>query len=45
MPRKPEIICIDRCMPTESIYENRGIGRCNRCKRENVKLGKRIVKK
>lgn len=42
--KRIEIMCIDKCMPIESIYENKGIGKCKVCERENVELGKIIVK-
>lgn len=42
--RKIEIVCIDNCMPVESIYSSRGIGKCKKCGKDGVQLGK-IIKK
>lgn len=39
-----KIVCVDHCMPTENIYSSRGKGKCKSCGRDNVKLGKAIVK-
>lgn len=39
-----KIVCINNCMPKESIYSSKGKGKCKNCGRKNVELGKAIVK-